>query len=220
LDRYPRSWEADLQLLRNEAVDLVFAPTTADIYPPSFSTRVEPPRVAATLEGDCRPGHFAGVATVVLKLMQILPAQRVFFGEKDFQQCLVVRDMVRDFNLNVELCFCPTVRDRDGLAMSSRNRYLTIDQRQQALIIPATLDRARQHALSSQLHPYALEEWVREQLQKGGIDRIDYVAVRDAERLEPLSQLDRPAVLLVAAHVGTTRLIDNVRLPAQIRQPA
>ena len=135
LDRYPRTWESDLAALTEAGADMIFAPPVEVMYPSYWSTAIEPPRVSATLEGECRPGHFRGVATIVLKLFQIVPADDAYFGEKDYQQCLVIRDMVRDLDLPVRFHACPTVREPDGLAMSSRNRYLDPEQRQRALAL-------------------------------------------------------------------------------------
>lgn len=212
LDRYPRTWDADLEGLTRAGSHMVFAPTVDVMYPAHWSTLVEPPRVATSLEGECRPGHFRGVATVVLKLFQIVPADEAFFGEKDFQQCLVIRDMVRDLNVPVQIQFCPTIREPDGLAMSSRNRYLDSEQRQRAISLSRGLQHARQRVTSGFRDARLLEAEVAEILHQAPVDKIEYVAVRDPETLEPIAEVDRPAVLLIAARVGNTRLIDNCRL--------
>jgi pantoate--beta-alanine ligase len=211
-DRYPRTWEADLQALTQAETALVFAPSVQTMYPARSTTRVEPPAVAEPLEGVCRPGHFGGVATIVLKLFQILPVDVAFFGEKDFQQCLVIRDMVRDLNVPVELRFCDTVREADGLAMSSRNQYLSADQRSRALGLVRALERARQWVQQGETAGSVLEQAAADVLRTAGVDRIDYVSLRDPETFESLENLESVGVLLVAAHVGTTRLIDNSRL--------
>ena len=143
LQQYPRTLPEDLEALSQCDVDLVFHPHNEEIYPPDFTTFVMPPKVAEDLEGKCRPGHFRGVATVVLQLFQILPSDIAFFGCKDYQQCLVVRDMARDLHLSTEVRPCPTVREPDGLAMSSRNRYLSAGERENALAISRALDRAQ-----------------------------------------------------------------------------
>lgn len=212
LDRYPRPRAQDLQLLRELGVDLIFAPEADEIYPPGCSTLVQPSRVAQTLEGQFRPGHFQGVATVVLKLFHIMPADQAFFGQKDYQQCLVVRDLVRDLHLPIRLQFCPTVREPDGLALSSRNRYLDAAQRQRALGLWRALQRARQLYQAGQRDGDTIEQLAAQTLAEAGVDRIDYVAVRDPESLEQRRPLKDQAIALLAARVGQTRLIDNSRL--------
>lgn len=212
LARYPRTWESDVDHLTQEGADLIFAPAADEIYPVGWSTWVEPPRVATTLEGEHRPGHFRGVATVVLKLFQILPVHHAFFGQKDYQQCLVIRDMVRDLNVPVELHFLPTIREPDGLAMSSRNRYLDADQRKRSLGIWHALQRARAAVAAGEVDISQLESQAADELYAAPFEQVDYCAVRDAETLEPLKRLDRPAVILIAARIGLTRLIDNMRL--------
>ena len=212
LDRYPRPLDDDLQLLQLLQVDLVFTPDNREIYPAGFSTFVRPPRVGETLEGQFRPGHFQGVATVVLKLLHIMPADWVFFGQKDYQQCLVIRDLVRDLNLPIRLQFCPTVREPDGLALSSRNQYLSREQRQRALGLSRGLQQARQLFQSGERDTRLIEQRLRETLLEYGVDHIDYAAVRDPETLMERSPMGDQAIALLAAHVGQTRLIDNLRL--------
>ncbi len=211
-DRYPRTLEEDVRALQDHGADLVFAPSLDEMYPPGATTMVDPPQVAGDLEGKIRPGHFRGVATVVLKLFQVLPAQLALFGEKDYQQCLVIRDMVRDLLLPIDLEFCPTIREADGLAMSSRNRYLTPEQRPRALGLSQGLALAQRLVTEGQRDVGRIETEVAAFLEQSGVDRIDYVALRDAETLSPIEQLQQPAVLLLAARVGSTRLIDNGRL--------
>ena len=212
LDRYPRPLDHDLRLLQLLQVDLVFTPDNQEIYPPGFSTLVRPPRVADTLEGQFRPGHFQGVATVVLKLLHMMPADWAFFGQKDYQQCLVIRDLVRDLNLSIGLQFCPTVREPDGLALSSRNQYLSSDQRQRALGMSRALQRARQLFQAGERDTLVIERRLKDTLLDAGVDRIDYAAVRDPETLQQRSPTGDRAIALLAAHVGPTRLIDNLRL--------
>jgi len=212
LNRYPRTWDADFAALTEAGAHMIFAPPVEVMYPSYWSTAVEPPRVSATLEGECRPGHFRGVATIVLKLFQIVPADDAFFGEKDYQQCLVIRDMVRDFDLPIEFHACPTVREPDGLAMSSRNRYLDAGQRQRALGLWRGMQAARAQLAAGLRDARQLEQVVVEQLQRAPVDQIEYVAIRDPDTLETLDVVDRPARLLIAARVGATRLIDNCGL--------
>jgi pantoate--beta-alanine ligase len=215
--KYPRTLDADLTALSNAGCDVVFVPTADDIYPPGFSTYVDPPAVAGPLEGVCRPGHFRGVATVVLKLFELIPADFACFGQKDFQQLLVIQRMVADLALPIEIVSCPTVRESDGLALSSRNRYLSAGQRQQALAISRALNRATQLVTSGERDNSRLVTEMRNVLTTSGIDRIDYVAIADPETLAELPRLEAPAIALIAAHVGSTRLIDNQLLTPDAR---
>ena len=212
LAKYPRTLDRDLELLSAERCDLVFAPPPQEVYPAGFSTYVEPPAVAAPLEGKFRPGHFRGVATVVLKLFNLIPADVAYFGQKDYQQSLVIRHMVRDLNLPLKIVVCPIVREAGGLALSSRNRYLSSNERQQALSLSWSLQRAEELARAGQRDAAAIAAAMREELTRAGIERIDYATVADAATLEELNLLDRPAVALVACFVGATRLIDNCLL--------
>lgn len=211
--RYPRTLQRDLELLAAENCDLVFAPAKEEVYPAGFSTYVEPPAVAAPLEGKCRPGHFRGVATVVLKLFNLIPADAAYFGQKDYQQSLVIEHMVRDLHLPIKIAVCPIVREADGLALSSRNRYLSPAERQQALALSRSLKRAEERVRAGQRDADAIAAAMKHELTAAGIERIDYATVADAQTLDELNRLDRPAVALVACHVGTTRLIDNFLLP-------
>lgn len=212
LNHYPRTIDDDLNHLRAHQTDLVFLPTPDEIYPPGFTTFIQPPAVALPLEGEFRPEHFRGVATVVLKLFHILPATVAYFGQKDFQQLAVIRQMVDDLNVPIEIQGCPTVREPDGLALSSRNRYLSTAQRETALGLWRALTAVSTQAATGTTDVPQLEQTMQRILQDSGVVRIDYARVVDRHTLESLSQLDRPAVALIAAHVGTTRLIDNVLL--------
>jgi pantoate--beta-alanine ligase len=212
LSRYPRTLEADLAGLRDLQVDLVFTPSPELLYPAGFSTYVQPPVAAEPLEGICRPGHFRGVATVVLKLFQILPATIAYFGQKDYQQLTVIKRMVEDLNVPVRVQGCPTVREADGLAMSSRNRYLNAQQRQAALSLWTALQAARQLYEAGERDVARLEEMMSQRLLQHGADRIEYARVVDAQTLETIESVTGPAVALIAAFVGPTRLIDNLVL--------
>lgn len=209
LDKYPRTLDDDFEKLAAAGVDLVFVPQPAEIYPDGFSTYVSPPVVAGTLEGASRPDHFRGVTTVVLKLFNIIPATHAFFGQKDYQQAAVISAMCRDLNVPIRLEICPIVRDPDGMAMSSRNRYLTDDQRQRALGLNAALRAAEQKFQQGQTDAPSLQAVMLGALTAAAVDEIEYAVVVDAVDLTPLGKVDRPAVALVAARVGTTRLIDN-----------
>ena len=209
LARYPRTLEADLAALGKLDVRWVFAPDVEEMYPEGHSTFVQPPQVAQPLEGPCRPGHFRGVATVVLKLFQIVPADVAFFGQKDYQQSLVVRRMVADLNVATEIRVCPIVREADGLALSSRNVYLSPTEREQALALSRSLLEAESAVRSGERGAGAIKRRMRGVLEAAGIERIDYVTLADPETLAEPDRAEPPLVALVAAHVGTTRLIDN-----------
>jgi pantoate--beta-alanine ligase len=222
LDKYPRTFDRDRQLLAAEGVAAVFVPTTDALYPAGFSTFIEPPTVAQSLEGTHRPQHFRGVATIVLKLFHALPATHAFFGRKDYQQLKVIEAMTRDLDVGIEIVAGDTVREPDGLAMSSRNRYLDSAHRRRALRISQSLDQVTGLVESGQRDVDALTLAMRTHLlgapstsaTSDGVDHIDYAVIVDAENLSPISQLDRQAVALIAVRVGSTRLIDNRILPA------
>jgi pantoate--beta-alanine ligase len=209
LARYPRTLAEDLRQLHQKRVDLVFLPDPDEIYPPGYSTYVEPPSVATPWEGRLRPGHFRGVATVVLKLFQLAPADVAYFGQKDYQQALVVRRMVDDLNVPIEICVCPTVREPDGLALSSRNRYLAVQERQRATAIYRSLRRGEALIRQGQVRADAIRAEMENELRAAGFDPIDYVALADPESLVEQHEVHLPVVLLIAARLGQTRLIDN-----------
>ncbi len=212
LSRYPRTLESDLDGLRNVKCDMVFVPTNESLYPSGFSTYVQPPAVAEPLEGVCRPGHYRGVCTIVLKLFGILPATVAYFGQKDYQQLAVIVRMVEDLNVNIRIEGCPTVREQDGLAMSSRNRYLSPDQRQTALSLWKSLSLVQRMIDDGQRDIQILESAMQQQLMDAGVDQIDYARIVHQESLADLDALDKPSVALIAARVGSTRLIDNMML--------
>jgi pantoate--beta-alanine ligase len=212
LARYPRTLPGDLAVLEEVQADLVFAPASDAIYPPGFSTYVEPPEIARPWEGVCRPSHFRGVATVVLKLFQLLPADVAFFGQKDYQQALVIQHMTLDLNVPMQIEVCPIVREADGLAMSSRNRYLTAAERQQALAISRGLRLADQQVRDGIRDTEAIRERMRVELTEAGIERIDYIAVVEPNTLIETPETRPPVMALIAAYVGHTRLIDNCLL--------
>ena len=212
LSRYPRTLDSDLDGLRTAKCDLVFVPQSESLYLDGFSTYVEPPSVARPLEGVCRPGHYRGVCTIVLKLFGILPATVAYFGQKDYQQLTVIRHMVEDLNVNIQVQGCPTVREPDGLAMSSRNRYLNAAQRETALCLWQSLSLVQQLVFGGERNVATLESVMHQQLIAGGVDRIDYARVVHQETLAELSEFAPPAIALIAAHVGSTRLIDNLML--------
>ena len=209
LDRYPRQEAEDARLLEHHGCDLVWLPTADQLYPPGFATSVSVSGVSERWDGAARPGHFAGVATVVAKLFTAVRPDMAFFGEKDFQQLAVIRRMEADLNLGVTVRGVPTVRDADGLALSSRNAYLSADERQRALALPQALEQAREAILGGEPVEAALDD-ARRKLADAGFSRIDYFALVDAATLEPLAEASGEMRLIAAATVGTTRLIDNI----------
>ncbi len=217
LSRYPRTLEGDLDGLRNEKCDLVFVPQNEALYPNGFSTYVQPPAVAEPLEGVYRPGHYRGVCTVVLKLFGILPATLAYFGQKDYQQLAVIRRMVEDLNVGIRVEGCATVREPDGLAMSSRNRYLSADQRRTALCLWNALTLVQRLVQDGASDVGKLESAMHEHLLTAGADRVDYARIVDPDSLQDLQTLNQPAIALIAAHVGSTRLIDNLMLESASR---
>ncbi len=214
LDRYPRTLELDLDRCRNVGVDLVFYPSIPEIYPNgSDSTLVETPGLTRILEGAARPGHFRGVATVVLKLFNIVQPDIAYFGQKDFQQLTVIRRMTTDLLLPVEIRPHPTVREPDGLALSSRNRYLSARERSTAPILYRALTRARDAVVAGLANGDRVRQILRETLESGTGVVVDYAEVVDDRTLEPLTELTgRRAIALVAARLGSTRLLDNLYL--------
>lgn len=207
LDAYPRTMDDDLAKLRAEGVEIVFAPSAADMYPDGLRTTVQPGPLAAELEGGSRPTHFAGVLTVVLKLFTIVRPDAAFFGEKDYQQLVLIRQMVADLNVGVQVVGVPTVREGDGLALSSRNRYLDPAQREAAVVLSAALT-AGAHAAAAGAQ--AALDAARAVLDAAPGVSVDYLELRDPG-LGPL-QPNGPGRLLVAARVGTTRLLDNIEI--------
>jgi len=212
LDKYPRTMEADLQKCRDAGVDLVFAPPPSEMYPEGFDCGVEVGGPTNILEGKLRPGHFRGVATVCTKLFNILDPDRAYFARKDYQQLLVIEKLVRDLNLRVRIVRCDTVREPDGLAMSSRNTYLDQKQRQAALVLSRSLQEARKAYGSGERNARAIQAAVENLIKHEPLAVIDYVEVRDAETLHAVGMIENPAVVLLAVKIGATRLIDNVVL--------
>jgi pantoate--beta-alanine ligase len=215
LAKYPRTFDADLRMCTDAGVDLVFAPTVATVYPSGTqSTFVEVPGLSDVLEGASRPGHFRGVTTVVLRLFEIVGPDLAFFGQKDFQQQLLIRRMVDDLHVPVVVRTCPTVREPDGLAMSSRNRFLEGEPRKAATVLYRALRRAKGAVDDGERRADRIRQILVETVGLEISVRLDYAEVVDARTLEPLGELGTgcPSVALLAARVGSTRLIDNMVL--------
>ena len=210
--KYPRTLEQDCALLEGEGVDMIFAPTVDEMYPSGASTFVVVEGVSDRLDGASRPGHFRGVTTVVSKLFHIIGPHKAFFGQKDAAQVAVLRKMVLDLNFPLRLVVCPIVREDDGLAMSSRNRYLSERERQQALVLRRALEQVEKRASEGEMSSRTLMETARNVFASEPDVRIDYIAVVDPETLEDVPNVRDGALVAVAAFVGTTRLIDNILL--------
>lgn len=218
LDRYPRREEEDARMLRQAGCDLLWMPTPDQLYPPGFATRISVAGVSERWDGAARPGHFDGVATVVAKLFTAVRPDLAFFGEKDFQQLAVIRRMERDLGLGVSIQAVPTVRDQDGLALSSRNAYLASGERQRALALPDCLEEAREAILGGEPVSMALSQ-ARRRLSEAGFSPIDYVALVDPVTLEPVDEPLGETRLIAAATIGSTRLIDNIPIPPPAASP-
>jgi pantoate--beta-alanine ligase len=210
LDRYPRDEEGDRSKCEAASVDILFMPRAAEMYPENPSVFVVVEGLSDILEGAVRPGHFRGVATVVSKLLTIVKPHTAFFGQKDFQQCAVIKRMVKGLNMGVSIEVLPTMREPDGLAMSSRNSYLGPDERRTAAIIHQALSSAEQLVRTGVKEPEKLKNKVRAVLSKEPLLSIDYVELADPESLAPLAGISNRLVILVAVRVGRTRLIDNL----------
>jgi len=212
LDTYPRDPEGDAERCRREGVNLLFTPEAREIYGPNFQTYVTVEQVSRPLCGESRPGHFRGVATVVLKLFNIVSPTRAYFGMKDYQQLQVIRTMARDLDLDVAICGCETVREPDGLAMSSRNAYLSPAQREQAVCLYRALVRAQALFRAGEKIPAAYLEAMLDCINKEPETKVDYVKLVHPETLEDIELVDAPALAVLAVRVGRTRLIDNMLL--------
>jgi pantoate--beta-alanine ligase len=207
--RYPRDEARDLAICEEERVDLVFAPDVSEIYPPGFDTTVTVGAVAEPLEGAARPGHFDGVATVVAILFGLVGADRAYFGQKDAQQVMVIRQMARDLAIGTEVVTCPTVREPDGLAISSRNVHLAPEERAAATVLRRALVAAREAWEAGEVSADALRATMRQVLATESLADVDYVSVADGRTLAELETVDGPSLASLAVRFGTTRLIDN-----------
>src|SRR6185312_10000449 len=212
--KYPRTFERDCEFLKNEGVDLLFAPSAEEMYPRGAVTWVTVEGLSDKLDGRSRPGHFRGVTTVVAKLFHVVEPDVAFFGQKDAVQLVLIRRMVRDLNMPVEIVGCPIVREADGLAMSSRNAYLSAEERKSAAILNRTLQEIKQRFDQGERNSAQLLSAGMEIFQQEAGARLDYLEIVDPETLDPLSAVQGNALVAVAAYVGTTRLIDNLTLMA------
>lgn len=208
--KYPRTFETDRQKLEDAGVDYLFAPELAEIYPPGFRTWVNVEGLSERLEGRARPGHFRGVTTVVLKLLDIVQPQKAFFGRKDAQQARLIRQMARDLHLDAEIVVCPIVREADGLAMSSRNAYLNREERRAATILFRALDGARVSIARGERDALRLTAAMREALRAEPLAQMDYAEIVDAGTLESVTRLRGACLALLAVRIGSIRLIDNM----------
>ena len=209
LEQYPRDEPRDLAIAESEGVDIVFAPPVEEVYPPGFDTTVSVGAIARPLEGAARPGHFEGVATVVAILFALVGAERAYFGQKDAQQLQVIRRMAADLALPTEVIACPTIREPDGLAISSRNVHLSPPERRAASVVHRALTTARARWADGERSGDALRAVMTEVVAAEPLARPDYVSVADAATLQELDHIDRPALLSMAVRFGSTRLIDN-----------
>jgi pantoate--beta-alanine ligase len=221
LSKYPKTFESDVEKLTAAGVDILFAPEINEIYPPGFRTYVNVEGLSERLEGRSRPGHFRGVATVVLKLFEIVQPQFAYFGRKDAQQVRILQLMATGLNLNVEIVVCPIVREGDGLALSSRNTYLNSEERRAATVLQRALDEARRELNAGTRDALQLQTALRKILSNETLARVDYVEMVDAESFEPVSSVGaRPVYALLAVFIGKTRLIDNLFIePAAGQNP-
>jgi pantoate--beta-alanine ligase len=211
-ERYPRDYPRDFAMLEKEKTDYIFLPAPQEMYPPGYETWVEVHAVTERLEGAVRPGHFRGVATIVTKLFNIVQADHAYFGQKDAQQCVVIRKMAVDLNMDLEVIICPTVREPDGLAMSSRNVYLTPEERQQAPVLFQSLNKARAMWTAGERDSGRLRQAMTELIQQKPLGKIEYISIAGALGLNELEKADPPAVISMVVKFGKTRLLDNVLL--------
>jgi len=212
LASYPRDFPRDLKMLEDEGTDFVFMPSAEEMYPPRYSTWVDVEKVTERLEGAVRPGHFRGVATVVTKIFNIMQPTRSYFGQKDAQQCAVIKKFVADLNMNVEVVICPTVREPDGLAMSSRNTYLNPDERKAAVVLSQSLRLAEDLWKKGENNAETIRRKMKELIQKQPLANIDYISIADNETLEELDVVKPPALVSLVVKIGKPRLLDNTIL--------
>ena len=211
LSSYPRNLERDLEMSQSVGVDAVFIPEVEDIYPAGYETYVVTESLAQKLEGKTRPTHFRGVCTVVLKLLNLVQPEHLYMGQKDIQQCIVLQKMIRDLHIDVEMRIQPTMRESDGLAMSSRNTYLNVDERKAALVLSQSLKLADQMMQSGMQDTAGILNAMKTHISKEPLAKLDYVEIVDDRDMEPLEKVQPAMIICMAVYIGKTRLIDNFR---------
>ncbi|HIE43771.1 MAG TPA: pantoate--beta-alanine ligase [Candidatus Omnitrophica bacterium] len=213
-NRYPRALEWDRKISEKEEVDIIFAPAPEDMYPEGYSTYVEETHLSRILEGESRPSHFRGVTTVVLKLFNIIQPDISYFGQKDWQQAIIVKRMVRDLNIDTEIKILPTIREKDGLALSSRNTYLKGEERNSATILFHSLMEAKRLIEEGEIEPAEVSRRMEEMIQKEKFAKVDYIQIREPETLETVEKIKGRVIILLAVWIGKVRLIDNMIIEA------
>jgi len=216
--KYPRAFESDSEKLKQSGVEALFAPEPAEIYPKDFSTYVHVEGVSERLEGRSRPGHFRGVATVVMKLLQIVQPHRAYFGRKDAQQARLITQMARDLNLDSEIVVCPIVREPDGLALSSRNVYLNSEERKAATVLHSALAAARDELAQGVRDALQLKDMLQRTLGRELLAAVDYAEIVDADSFDPVVRISKACYVLLAVFIGKTRLIDNLYVEPESRE--
>ena len=209
-DRYPRDIERDKRLLKREKVDYLFHPSVEEMYPPEYKTYVEVTELQDKLCGHSRPGHFRGVCTIVLKLFNIVQPDIAFFGQKDAQQAIIIKRMARDLNLDVKIEIMPIIREKDGLAISSRNTYLSLEERKQATVLYRSLQLAKELIENGEKNSELIISRMRKLIESEPSAKIDYVEIVDIEELNPVKEIKNKALIALAVYIGNTRLIDNI----------
>lgn len=209
-ERYPKDFKRDIELATKYGADIIFAPSAFEMYPEGYKTFVEVEEITDKLCGASRPGHFRGVTTVVTKLFNITQADRAYFGQKDAQQAIVVKQMVKDLNMNISIVVCPTIRDQNGLAKSSRNSYLSEEERKQAVIISKALFMAEKQIKQGEKNTYKIKLNIENMINEEPLSKIDYISIVDINTLDDISEITDKALIAIAVKFGTTRLIDNI----------
>ena len=217
--KYPRTLDADTQKLASAGVEALFLPEASEVYPQNFRTFVNVEGLSDRLEGRSRPGHFRGVATVVLKLLEIVQPNFAYFGRKDAKQVRIISQMARDLNLDTEIVTCPIVREEDGLALSSRNAYLNPDERRAATTLHRALEAAHDELLGGVRDAFTLQSVIRSEIESEPLAALDYAEVVDADTFEPIMRVSRPSYALLAVFIGNTRLIDNLYIEPSPANP-
>ncbi|MDP4182959.1 MAG: pantoate--beta-alanine ligase [Bacillota bacterium] len=209
-EKYPRNMEKDTSLAESVGADLIFSPSVSEMYPEGYKTYVDVEKITEVLCGKSRPGHFKGVTTVVTKLFNIVEPDKAYFGQKDAQQVVVISKMVKDLNMNIEIVMCPIVRESDGLAMSSRNTYLSMGERQEAVILSKSLFEAEEKIKNGERDPELLISFLRQKIETVNFAKIDYIEITDMANLNKLEEIHGKILIALAVKFGKTRLIDNV----------